>query len=715
MSVPDDWDAQDAAFFGLAGPRRRSAKTPSGRKEAAPTRRTSPPELRHTIARPPRSVPPTASGENFAGRLGRVSAASVAGWWASRGPAAGEMEEYVDPTFGPDPALEELVSPSDEGEVEVWSRPRDLDHDGVAFIRGGSRAFVVFDGTPSAQDVHQGRLGDCWFLSALGSLAEFQAGEYLLRLFDGTERRRGKHVVLLCIAGAWERIPVDDRLPATKGATRISLMGVEVVPRRLVYCGAPRRQLWAPLIEKAYAKYCGGYDALVGGNAAESLSVFTGWPVMEFDLGEGDAGDAEVLFAKLLSSHESGYLMVLSSTDSPEHCQAAGLKPSHAYSILAVYSDVRSSVHSAVGERLLRVRNPHGRGEWQGDWSAHSPLWSDELRAALRYQRGINDGDDGEFFMKFADVRRFFRSATICPLREHRAGWVESRLRLTLPCDWRRAQPTVRIEAFETVECIVHIAQTPTRARRAHGHRGTEASFALLRCGPGGALEGATFVACSKHHSDVTHASDEVILTRGNYVLVPFAFGNREYVDEANPAGFDAGIGCCVHSSGAILCEEGFTDARGVAQAVRCMLAGGCAAGEAGFERGFYAGMNGESMMRKDRTGCVFWLDNRAAVHTLTCSLQLTVEDGETMLSVPPTAENMRLLAHGRFEAVVPPKHGALAFAVVRRRGQRQCGYRWDMTVRSAAQPSGLLRLFHDDGAADRDGAHIHAAVPLQG
>lgn len=45
-----------------------------------------------------------------------------------------------------------------------------------------------------------------------------------------------------------------------------------------------------------------------------------------------------------------------------------GLVSGHAYSVIDV-------VHSH-GYKLIKLRNPWGRGEWEGDWSDKSALWS---------------------------------------------------------------------------------------------------------------------------------------------------------------------------------------------------------------------------------------------------------------------------------------------------------------------------------------------------
>ena len=60
--------------------------------------------------------------------------------------------------------------------------------------------------------------------------------------------------------------------------------------------GAP--QLWASLIEKAYAKAHGSFNAISGGMVAEALLDLTGYPteVIEFSAG---SFDSELLWARL--------------------------------------------------------------------------------------------------------------------------------------------------------------------------------------------------------------------------------------------------------------------------------------------------------------------------------------------------------------------------------------------------------------------------------
>lgn len=69
-----------------------------------------------------------------------------------------------------------------------------------------------------------------------------------------------------------------------------------------------------------------------------------------------------------------------------------GLVPGHAYTVI--------EIREAYGNRLLNIRNPWGRFEWEGDWSDHSSLWTDQMKKAIN---PTLDDNDGTFWMSFED------------------------------------------------------------------------------------------------------------------------------------------------------------------------------------------------------------------------------------------------------------------------------------------------------------------------
>jgi hypothetical protein len=129
-------------------------------------------------------------------------------------------------------------------------------------------------GDVDPEDVTQGQVGDCWLLSAISALAEFDGA--VKRLFaktegDITEMPRAApnfYTVTLYDLPSWQQVDVvvDERLPASpdnKGqllASRPSADG----------------ELWVPYLEKAIAVHCGGWDKICGGQCTHAWRMLTG-------------------------------------------------------------------------------------------------------------------------------------------------------------------------------------------------------------------------------------------------------------------------------------------------------------------------------------------------------------------------------------------------------------------------------------------------------
>ena len=78
----------------------------------------------------------------------------------------------------------------------------------------------------------------------------------------------------------------------------------------------------------------------------------------------------------------------------------------HAYSLISIHE----LEHKGEKVKLLKLRNPWGTGEWQGDWSDESSLWTPKLRKQVD---GII-GDDGAFYIKLEDYMMHFSWTSLC-------------------------------------------------------------------------------------------------------------------------------------------------------------------------------------------------------------------------------------------------------------------------------------------------------------
>lgn len=147
---------------------------------------------------------------------------------------------------------------------------------------------IVYDGI-EPEDIYQGKLGDCYFLSSISALAENP--ERVQRLLETEEpNEKGVYAINLNINGDWEQVILDDYFPTNA--------------RRITFCHSSDPELWTMLLEKAYAKIYGGYWNIgTGGFAEDSLKDLTGAPTEYMPLKDGD--DPVSLFDVLLNHNHS--------------------------------------------------------------------------------------------------------------------------------------------------------------------------------------------------------------------------------------------------------------------------------------------------------------------------------------------------------------------------------------------------------------------------
>ena len=158
---------------------------------------------------------------------------------------------------------------------------------GEVFQRGGSSEKLDWSRMPialnivsdfgfRAEDLRQGGVGDCWFMSALAVVAERH--DLIAKIFgaDTARNKAGLYCLRLFMDGKWASVWISDELPVTESQDARPSPSTQSSP----FAGAARRreeqQLWASLVEKAYAKCHGSYQSISGGWVAEALLDLTG-------------------------------------------------------------------------------------------------------------------------------------------------------------------------------------------------------------------------------------------------------------------------------------------------------------------------------------------------------------------------------------------------------------------------------------------------------
>uniref|UniRef100_A0A2K5F7A6 Calpain-3 n=1 Tax=Aotus nancymaae TaxID=37293 RepID=A0A2K5F7A6_AOTNA len=294
---------------------------------------------------------------------------------------------YVDPEFPPD---ETSLFYSQKFPIQfVWKRPPEICENPRFIIGGANRT-----------DICQGDLGDCWFLAAIACLTLNQRLLFRVIPHDQSfiENYAGIFHFQFWRYGEWVDVVIDDCLPTYNN--------------QLVFTKSNHRnEFWSALLEKAYAKLHGSYEALKGGNTTEAMEDFTGGVTEFFEIRDAPSD----MYKIMKKAIERGSLMGCSiDTIIPfqyETRMACGLVRGHAYSV----TGLEEVLFKGEKVKLVRLRNPWGQVEWNGAWSDGWKDWSfvdKDEKAHLQHQVT----EDGEFWMSYEDFIYHFTKLEICNL-----------------------------------------------------------------------------------------------------------------------------------------------------------------------------------------------------------------------------------------------------------------------------------------------------------
>uniref|UniRef100_H3CHJ6 calpain-2 n=1 Tax=Tetraodon nigroviridis TaxID=99883 RepID=H3CHJ6_TETNG len=295
---------------------------------------------------------------------------------------------FCDPAFPAAPeslGFQELGRSSYKVRGVTWKRPSELVSKPEFIVGGATRT-----------DICQGALGDCWLLAAIASLT---LNEFVLaRVVPGDQGFGEDYAGIFHFQfwqfGEWVDVVIDDRLPVKDD----ELMFVH---------SAEGREFWSALLEKAYAKVNGCYEALSGGSTTEGFEDFTGGIAENYDLRKPPSNLFQILKKALEAGALLGCSIDITSAADSEAVTGQKLVKGHAYSLTGAVE----VTYLGRQEKLVRMRNPWGQVEWTGAWSDGSSEW-DNVQGDCPHA----NAEDGEFWMSFNDFCRHYSRIEVCTL-----------------------------------------------------------------------------------------------------------------------------------------------------------------------------------------------------------------------------------------------------------------------------------------------------------
>eukprot|EP00961_Rhodomonas_salina_P238204 3219645-Rhodomonas_salina.1 len=285
-------------------------------------------------------------------------------------------------------------------------------------------------GLVDPEDILQGTVGDCWMLSAISALAEFEVevqdifaerklspeGKYTLRMFD-LPTQKFKYIV------------IDDRVAFKNG----ELMGAKLTADN---------EIWPLLLEKAFAVHAGGWDKIEGGNSALALAVLTGstntfrvcntnfekggvpeFEKYEYDLEKFEENNSKCPASKTTKAGvfsngqkklgKEQFFDLLCDWDAKNYVVCAGTGSEKDGSDGIVYALISAKKQVCGKFDMLLFRNPHDKTEYSGEWRDGGEQWArnPDVKQALGHQENPNDG---LFWMSKEEAFKYYQDFFVC-------------------------------------------------------------------------------------------------------------------------------------------------------------------------------------------------------------------------------------------------------------------------------------------------------------
>jgi hypothetical protein len=132
------------------------------------------------------------------------------------------------------------------------------------------------------------------------------------------------------------------------------------------------KNLWAPIMEKAFAKIKGTYAAANGGFVPNGLRSLIGSPVFDYTSTEQTYADT---WTTMKAADDLSYILGAGTYGSDDARNICNIVNGHAYSVISVF-ELKTGV--TVDHKMYMVRNPWGITYYNGNFKSTDSKWTDD-------------------------------------------------------------------------------------------------------------------------------------------------------------------------------------------------------------------------------------------------------------------------------------------------------------------------------------------------
>ncbi|MDA4131972.1 MAG: calpain family cysteine protease, partial [Thaumarchaeota archaeon] len=215
----------------------------------------------------------------------------------------------------------------------------------------------------SSSDIKQGADGDCWWLAAVATIAHRR--DLMDRVCVARDEECGVYGFVLQRDGEWVSTVVDDNLyltcedfdfygdmyDSTGRRAREHRKASQTGSKALYFAKcADQNETWLPLLEKAYAKVHGDFEAINGGWSGEAVEDMTGG--VSTTVATNRVLRKDRLWMELVNP-DGDFAFALSAMGTGLDSVKGGLALGHAYSILKATEEVDEEGKKV---RLVKIR-----------------------------------------------------------------------------------------------------------------------------------------------------------------------------------------------------------------------------------------------------------------------------------------------------------------------------------------------------------------------